>query len=140
MAGKKKKKSDLDNIKDSLEKSAEFLRDCLSNPENVRRNRKEIVKKLRAIEENTENVKMLLKALRRKATDSSRPTRKYPLKFLTEKEYRKLYPDRKAVVFFHKSDFRTLDEYIDAMRKPPIKKDDVDKTDWNDLAQRLVKK
>lgn len=136
--------TNLDKIKKNLEESAETLKNSFSNLDSVRKNRREIAQKLRRIEENVENVKRLLRALKRKSAspkeykDLLEPKEEQSsVQFLTDEEYRKLYPKKKAVVFFHKSDFITLDEYIDYMRRPPISVEEVTKANWSDFLEKL---
>lgn len=59
-------------------------------------------------------------------------------KFLTEDQYKELHPKmEKTTVKYPKSDFGDMDEYLDAMRKPPITQEMVDNTDWDELGQKL---
>lgn len=50
---------------------------------------------------------------------------------MTPMENKKFKVKKKAVVFFHKSDFLTLDEYIAAMRRPSISDMELAKADWD---------
>ena len=60
--------------------------------------------------------------------------------FLTEEEYRKLYPKKKkAIVYFQKSDFSSLDEYIEYMRKPLISDEEATTADWDVFLKKLDK-
>lgn len=141
----------------NLEDSADTLRESFRDLPNAEKNRREIARKLRRIGDNVENVKRLLRALRRenavppgalKKIESK--SKKKPVKpknkvytgnaqFLSSEEYRKLYPRKKAVVFFHNSDFLTLDEYIDYMQREPISKKEAAEADWDDFLVKLGK-
>jgi len=60
--------------------------------------------------------------------------------YMTDAEYTELHSKKKkATVFFHKSDFRTLDEYIDYMRRPPISDEEVENVAWNEFLVKLSK-
>ena len=45
---------------------------------------------------------------------------------------------KKAIVFFCKSDFMTMDEYIEYMRRPPISDEEVAMIDWDMFLRRLT--
>lgn len=144
----------LDKIRKNLEDSADTLRESFRDLDAVKKNRREIAQKLRRIEDNVENVKRLLRALRRKSAQPSGTIFKGPQKmkrkptgkkstgstqFLLSEEYRKLYPRKKAIVFFHKSDFLTLDEYIGYMQRKPISEKEAAEADWDDFLVKLGK-
>lgn len=45
---------------------------------------------------------------------------------------------KKAVVFFHNSDFVSLDEYIDYMQRDPISKEEAKAADWDKFGEQIA--
>lgn len=41
-------------------------------------------------------------------------------------------PRKKQIVYYHHSDFKSLEEYIDAMRRPPISDKEAHEVDWEE--------
>lgn len=134
----------LDYVNRNLEKAIVAMKNSMPDSGAMVKNQIAVIARLRLTEENMNQLITLLRNLadnlrKARAQAYKRPGRKNSKEQADAEPSAETENDesKKSVVYFHNSDFSSLEEYIEHMRKPLFTREDVARADWGKFLDDL---
>jgi hypothetical protein len=133
----------LEKVNKNLETAADALESAFFHAASTKKT-EEASGLLRAVEENLKLIVLLLRKMNEEVRKSRGHAEKGAARsasssgpLFTESEARKLFPGKKNIVYYHNSDFVSLEEYIEHMRRPPISNEEATAANWDRFMEDL---
>lgn len=134
----------LEKVNRNLENAADALENAFFHAATAK-NAGEATDMVRTVEENLKLVVLLLRKMNEEVKKNRGRAEKGLAKkpgatgpIFTESEAKKMFPGKKNIVYYHNSDFVSLEEYIEYMRRPPISDNEATSANWDRFMDDLA--